>query len=126
MFLSSCVFFFLIDLQTGTKSSSKNLDITLMYSIIRNLWKGAIPQNGWGKDPMGNHIETADDIERIRHYRNFICHSDDSGIDTNVFNFSCLDLSRVIYTDVKVKGNILILFTLLVSIERISNDISQK
>lgn len=126
MFLSSSVFFFLIDLQTGTKSSSKDLDITLMYSIIRNLWKGAIPQNGWGKDPMGNHIEPADDIERIRQYRNLVCHCNDKGIDTNVFNFSCLDLSKVIYTDVKIKGNMLTLFTLWVSIERISNDISQK
>lgn len=97
-----------------------------MYLIIRNLWEGAIPQNGWGKVPMENHIETADDIERIHHYRNLFYNSNDSGIDTNVFNFSCLDLSRVIYTDVKVKGNILPLFPLWVSIERILNDISQK
>lgn len=67
-----------------------------MYSIIRNLWKEAIPKNGWGKIPKENHLDPADDIKRIRHYRNFICHSDDSGIDTDVFNFSCLDLSRVI------------------------------
>lgn len=97
-----------------------------MCLIIRNLWEGAIPHNRWGKVPMENHIEIADDIERIRHYRNLFYHSDDSGIDTNLFNFSCLDLFRVIYTDVKVKGNILPLFTLWVSIERILNDISQK
>lgn len=96
-----------------------------MYLIIRNLWKGAKPQNGWGENPMGNHIETADDIERIRHYKNLVCHFD-SGIDTYVFNSSCLDLFRVIYTEVKVKGNILTLFTLWISIERILNDISQK
>lgn len=86
----------LSDLRKGTKSSSKSLDITLMYLIIRNLWEGAIPQNGWGKIPKENHVDTADDIERIRHYRNLFYHSDDSGIDTNVFNFSCLDLFRAI------------------------------
>lgn len=71
-----------------------------MYSIIRYLWRGAKPENGWGKDPMENHIKTADDIERIRLYRNNICHSDASGIDTDAFNFSCLDLFRVIYKEI--------------------------
>lgn len=76
--------------------SSKDLDISLMYLLIRNLWIEKPPKKGWGRNPGENDIDRADDIERIRHYRNFICHSDDSGIDTNVFNFSCLDLSRVI------------------------------
>lgn len=61
-----------------------------------------------------NDIGKVDDIEWIYYYRNFICYSDDLGIDINVFNFLCLDLFRVIYIDVKVKGNILILFILLV------------
>lgn len=100
---SSFVFFFLkIGLHNKTITKSEHIDISSMYSIIRNLWRGKKPQNGWGKDPMNNHIETADDIERIRHYRNMICHSDASGIDINLFNFSCLDLFRVRYTEVKV------------------------
>lgn len=89
---------FLIVLQKGQKVSSKDLDISLMYSLIRNCWIKPEPHNGWGKDPMEHYIEPADDIERIRHYRNLICHSDASEMDINAFNSSCLDLFGVIYT----------------------------
>lgn len=79
--------------------SSKDLDISLMYSLIRNLWKEKAPKNGWGSYPGENDIDRADDIERIRHYSNCICHSDASGVDIKTFNFSYLDLFRVICID---------------------------
>lgn len=78
----------------------------MMYLFIRNLWREKPPKNGWGKYPMENDIGRADDIERIRHYSNCICHSDASGMDVRTFNVSCLDLFRVICIDVKVKCNI--------------------
>lgn len=79
--------------------SSKDLDISLMYSLIRNLWKEKAPKNGWGRNPGENDIDRADDIERIRHFSNCICHSDASGVDITTVNFSCLDLFRVIWID---------------------------
>lgn len=53
----------------------------------------------WGRVdvPKENEIEIPDDIERIRHYRNRVCHSDASEMDTSMFNESVLDLLGVIY-----------------------------
>lgn len=79
--------------------SSKDLDISLMYSLIRKLWIEKPPKKGWGRNPGENDIDRADDIERIRHYSNCFCHSDASGVDIKTFNFSYLDLFRVICSD---------------------------
>lgn len=78
------------------------MDISLLYLLIQNLWTESAPKNGWGKNPTENDIDPADDIERIRFYRNSICHSDASGMDINTFNFSCLDLFMVICIEFKV------------------------
>lgn len=75
--------------------SSEDVDITLMYSVIRKLYQQK-PQNGWGNCPGKHDIGTADDIERIRYCRNRICHTDASGMETNLFNESVLDLLGVI------------------------------
>lgn len=57
----------------------------------------------WGRAdvPKENEIEIPDDIERIRHYRNRVCHSDASEMDTSMFNESVLDLLEVIYASSK-------------------------
>lgn len=73
-----------------------------MYVLIRKLWKEQKPKQGWGKDPTEEDEDRADDIERIRRYRNIICHSDALGMDIKTFNFSCLDLFRVIRVHVCV------------------------
>lgn len=74
-----------------------------MYLLIRELWSEKAPTNDWGEIPGENDIERADDIERIRCYRNSICHSDASEMDINTFNFSCLDLFRVIPVCIEFK-----------------------
>lgn len=50
----------------------------------------------WNKLPGKNDINEADDIKRIRHYRNDVCHSDASEIETADFNTWMLDLLGVI------------------------------
>lgn len=77
-----------------------------MYTVIKVMKKkkNEKPENGWGNLPKENHIETLDDIERIHCYRNLIAHSDASGIDTNTFNLSSLDLFRVIFHYFEVLG----------------------
>lgn len=64
------------------------------------------PKNGWGKLPGDNNIGLADDIERIHHYRNLVCHSDASGIETVDFNKSVLDLVGVICCEIIMTWNI--------------------
>lgn len=62
------------------------------------------PKYQWGRDlPEENETKTADDIERIRHYRNLVCHSDASEIVKPNFDFNeaVLDLLGVIYDNSK-------------------------
>lgn len=80
-------------LQTNQTNSLKDVDITQLYTMLRHLVEG--PTNyPWGRDdvPKENDTEKPDDIERIRHYRNRVCHSDASEMDTSMFNDSVLDL----------------------------------
>lgn len=83
-------------IQEYERTTLKNADISFMYSILRNSVVPK-PKNGWGNYPQDNNIELADDIERIRHYRNIICHTDASRMETTKFNESVLDLVGVMW-----------------------------
>lgn len=100
--LKSCLcpfkkkFYFIYYLERGRRlKSSEDVDIALMYIVIRQLYHQN-PQNGWGNHPGEHDISTADDIERIRYCRNRICHTDASGMETDLFNESVLELLGVI------------------------------
>lgn len=80
------------------KLNWKDADISLMYCILR-LSDVEKPKHGWGNIPKDSDKGLADDLERVRHYRNIICHSDASGIKTDDFNKSVLDLVGVICGD---------------------------
>lgn len=83
------------ELLKGLKNigSLKDVDISLMYTMLRNsVDLKEEPVKGWGNPPGQNDINTADDIERIHQSRNFICHTDASEIKTSVFNNKVLDL----------------------------------
>lgn len=76
--------------------------------MLRYLVKG--PTNyQWGRDDVPKDTEIPDeieriipdDIERIRHFRNRVCHSDASEIDTSIFNESVLELLGVIHDNSK-------------------------
>lgn len=88
---------FLFDVGLDGIRSLKEADISLMYRLLRlpNIVKE--PENGWGQPPSRNNIETADDIERIRRSRNYLCHKDASEIETTEFNNLVLDLMGVIH-----------------------------
>lgn len=88
--------FYLLGLNKNKPSSSKDLDVTLMCAIIRNLNYIAKPTNGWGKEPQKSDITMADDVERIRHYRNSLCHDTSTEMETDVFNNRALELIWVI------------------------------
>lgn len=48
----------------------KTFDVTLSYTLIRNLCPRLKPTNGWGKTPSHMETQIGDDIERLRVFRN--------------------------------------------------------
>lgn len=82
-------------LPSSPPSSSQDLDISLMYAMIRNTVKIRPPSKGWGMTPAINNTNEADDIERIRNHRNKISHGNSSKMTTTDFNESTLDLIMV-------------------------------
>lgn len=67
-----------------------------MYAIIKTSDYIENPKKGWGKEPDKNDIGMADDVERIRHYRNYLCHKASLEMETNDFNKAALDMIWVI------------------------------
>jgi hypothetical protein len=51
------------------------LDITLLYSLLRNFTDISEPSNGWGDEPKAGFIRLGDDVERIRCIRNNYIHN---------------------------------------------------
>lgn len=45
-------------------------DVSLLYTLIRNLCPGLEPTRGWGNDPDPKDTKIGDDIERLRLFRN--------------------------------------------------------
>lgn len=85
------IFYFSV-IKQNKPSSSKELDISLMCAMIRNLDYITKPKQGWGKKPKKNDITMADDVERIRRYRNSLCHDTSMEMETDVFNSRALEL----------------------------------
>lgn len=87
--------FYFSDLKKNKPSSSKELDISLMCAIIRNSDYITEPKQGWGKKPKKNDITMADDVERIRRYRNNLSHDTSMEMKTDIFNNRALELISV-------------------------------
>lgn len=61
-------------------------DVTLLYTLIRNLCPSLKPTKGWGKAPGYADIKLGDDIERLRLFRNnYYAHADSTAISDAVF-----------------------------------------
>lgn len=45
-------------------------DVTLLYTLIRNLCPALEPTRGWGNEPGPKDTKIGDDIERLRFFRN--------------------------------------------------------
>lgn len=71
-----------------------SFDVTLLYTLIRNLCPLPKPTQGWGVDPKSADIRIADDVERLRLFRNnYFAHAKAAKISDTDF--------RVIWTDLK-------------------------
>lgn len=51
----------------------KKFDVTLLYTLIRNLCPLLKPTQGWGYEPKITDTQLGDDIERLRLFRNNYC-----------------------------------------------------
>ncbi|XP_078321807.1 uncharacterized protein LOC144621812 [Crassostrea virginica] len=73
----------LLFLQSGGQSlSAKDMDLTILYTLLRNICGIPSHQNGWGNTPKIGDISLAACIERIREEKNSIAsHSNIGEID---------------------------------------------
>ncbi|XP_078329510.1 uncharacterized protein LOC111115061 [Crassostrea virginica] len=87
--------------------SYDDLDITLLYTLIRNLCddthnlthgqKGmSPPQNGWGKLPSRQDRSLAANVERIRYFRNETYHRERDSVMDNDFIVTWNKMRRVV------------------------------
>ena len=75
---------------------SADFDFTLLYKLIRNLLTAIPPPTfGWGKEPLPEHLNETDDIERIRSFRNGLSHNTKLQICDADFSTHWTDLSQV-------------------------------
>lgn len=72
-------------------------DVTLLYTLIRNLCSLPCPAQGWGKDPKTTDTQISDDIERLRLFRNnYFAHATSAEISENDFKNIWSNLNQVI------------------------------
>lgn len=70
-----------------TSLAAKDLDISLLYIILRNICNIPSHKNGWGKQPMKGDNSISACIERIRFQRNLIsAHSTNGDVDEAKFH----------------------------------------
>ncbi|CAG2243021.1 unnamed protein product [Mytilus edulis] len=62
------------------------MDITLIYKLLRQLSLISPPTNGWGNKPEKTDMKLADDVERIRRYRNHLAHRCNTNIGKDEFD----------------------------------------
>lgn len=74
---------------------SKTFDVTLMIVLLRNLTKMAAPRLGFENLPPATETTPGADLARIKYYRNYLAHLDDSKIETTFINTAWIDLTGV-------------------------------
>ncbi|XP_071148090.1 uncharacterized protein [Mytilus edulis] len=75
---------------------SKTFDVTLMTTLLRNLTPMIAPPSGFDRLPAAMETTPAADLARIKYYRNYLAHLDDSKVDINYFKTAWNDVSDAI------------------------------
>lgn len=84
-------------LQPPALPDTRRFDVTLLYTLIRNLCPLLKPTQGWGNTPKSADIQTGDDVERFRLFRNsYHAHANSSTISDTKFGVIWNDLKSVI------------------------------
>ena len=72
---------------THSPVSSATFDITLLTVLLRNICGLGPPANGWGRLPPVTNISIADDIARVKYYRNTVYgHASQASVDDSSFS----------------------------------------
>lgn len=75
----------------------KDFDVSLLYTLIRNLCPSVKPTQGWGIELIDSDTQVGDDIERLRLFRNtYYGHADSTIIPDDVFEDLWTGLKSVI------------------------------
>lgn len=75
----------------------KKFDVSLLYTLIRNLCPSLKPRKGWGILPDAADRGIGDDIERLRLFRNnFYAHANSAVINDKEFDNIWKDLNLVV------------------------------
>ncbi|CAH3157708.1 unnamed protein product [Pocillopora meandrina] len=72
---------------THAPVSSAAFDITLLTVLLRNICGLGPPANGWDRLPLATDISIADDIARVKYYRNTVYgHASQASVDDSSFS----------------------------------------
>ena len=72
---------------THSPVSSAAFDITLLTVLLRNICGLGPPANGWDRLPLATNISIADDIARVKYYRNTVYgHAPQASVDDSSFS----------------------------------------
>ena len=72
---------------THSPVSSAAFDITLLTVLLRNICGLGPPANGWDRLPPATNISIADDIARVKYYRNTVYgHASQASVDDSSFS----------------------------------------
>lgn len=84
-------------LQPPAEPVYSKFDVTLLYTLIRNLCPLLKPTKGWGTQPDDADIQIGDDIERLRLFRNnYHAHADSAAITDADFKDIWKNLNSVV------------------------------
>ncbi|KAL3866410.1 hypothetical protein ACJMK2_043711 [Sinanodonta woodiana] len=76
--------------------TSKDFDVTSLYTLIRNLCN-LVPTNGWGQAPPPFGGNLGDDVERIRVFRNSVYgHAKEGYVNDKAFSDLCREMKTFI------------------------------
>ena len=76
---------------------SIHFDFSLLYKLVRNTLRISAPTQGWGKEPLVNDTSVADDVERIRKFRNSLAHNEQTLFSESDFQKIWTELSQAIH-----------------------------
>ena len=76
-----------------SKVSSRDLDITLLMVLLRNLSSLPSPINGWDTLPAATDMSREADIARVKYFRNTVyAHAKQASVDDTTFNTHWQDI----------------------------------
>lgn len=76
---------------------SKNFDVTLMVTLLRNLTPMNSPINGYDCLPSINETTESSDLARIKYFRNYLAHLDCPMIETQFFKSAWEDITKAVF-----------------------------